>query len=430
MAHAKALDSLPAISCRNCRPAPVSDPQRLRLLACTGLLDAEPEAFFDRLTGLTRDLLDVPVALVSLVDDRRQFFISQTGLPSPWSEQRETPLSHSFCQTVVTTGNPLIVTNSEQDDRVKDNLAIPDLGVLAYAGFPIVAEGEVLGSFCAIRGKAHQWTQLELRVVREFAETVSNEVELRLQLEKQKQIQAALESSNEELEQFAQIAAHDLKEPLRGVSCCLQAMRETLVDVPPKAQVLFDHASESAAHMSNLIDSLKRYSRLGRDPIQAESLDLDWTVKRVLGDLARVVVEKNAVVEVDGSLGTAQVDPAQIRQLFQNLISNSLKFSRTDVPPHIVLSRQGDVFSVTDNGIGIDERYFERVFEVFRRLQSRQNYPGTGIGLAVCRRIVERHGGAIWLEAKEDQGSRFCFQLGGSPGQTVSQGESGSCQEA
>ena len=158
----------------------ILDTGRLEALRATNLLDSDAEESFDRFTHLAKLSLGIPVALVSLVDDRRQFFKSQVGLPSPWAELRETPLSHSFCQRVVSTKAPLIVTNALTDDRVKTNPAVSDLGVQAYAGLPLTtSDGHTLGAFCVVSPSPREWTDAELQTLERLAAGVLTEIELR-----------------------------------------------------------------------------------------------------------------------------------------------------------------------------------------------------------------------------------------------------------
>jgi two-component sensor histidine kinase len=159
------------------------NPARLAALADTGLPDSAAEEAFDRLTRMVTRLLGVPVALVSLVDDTRQFFKSQQGLQAPFSRERQTPLSHSFCQYVVIDRAPLIVTDAENDPRVCDNLAIPDLGVRAYLGVPLtLASGHVIGSLCAIDTAPRAWSDADLGSLSDVAEIVISEIQLRLEI--------------------------------------------------------------------------------------------------------------------------------------------------------------------------------------------------------------------------------------------------------
>jgi serine phosphatase RsbU (regulator of sigma subunit) len=161
-------------------PDRLSDPHRLRALESAALLDTPAEMAFDRLTSLASRILGAPVALVSLVTPDRQFFKSQCGLPSPYSERRETPLSHSFCQYVVEDGAALIVEDAREDERLASNLAIADLGVIAYAGYPIrTLDGEVLGSFCAIDDRPRVWSPGDLEILSELASAATDVVALR-----------------------------------------------------------------------------------------------------------------------------------------------------------------------------------------------------------------------------------------------------------
>jgi signal transduction histidine kinase len=160
--------------------AALADPDRLAALRATALLDSPPEEAFDRLTRLASHVLDVPVALVSLVDEDRQFFKSCIGLPEPWSSRRGTPLSHSFCQHAVTSAEPLVIEDAREHPLVKDNLAIRDLDVIAYAGFPLTtSDGAVLGTFCAIDSQPRTWSGEEMSFVREMAASTMTEIELR-----------------------------------------------------------------------------------------------------------------------------------------------------------------------------------------------------------------------------------------------------------
>ncbi|MGB3456235.1 MAG: GAF domain-containing protein [Litorimonas sp.] len=157
----------------------LDDAERLEALSRTRLMDSAPEPVFDRLSELATRLLGTPVSLVSLVDDHRQFFKSACGLPEP----RETPLSHSFCQHVVTSGEPLVIPDARRDPRVSKNLAIPDLGVIAYLGIPLMTlDGQPLGSFCAIDGEPRQWTEDDVRLMSDLALAVQSEIGLRLTL--------------------------------------------------------------------------------------------------------------------------------------------------------------------------------------------------------------------------------------------------------
>jgi hypothetical protein len=160
-------------------PSAVHAPARLRELRGTQLLDSPAEESFDRLTRLTSTVLNVPIALVSLVDDDRQFFKSCLGLPQPWARQRQTPLSHSFCQHVVESGEPLVISDAREHPVLRDNLAIRDIGVIAYMGVPLITpSGNVLGTLCAIDHQPRHWTTEQVEILSNLAGSVLSEIQL------------------------------------------------------------------------------------------------------------------------------------------------------------------------------------------------------------------------------------------------------------
>jgi hypothetical protein len=165
---------------RRAAPSATADPARLAALRATRLLDSPAEPGFERLTDLARRVLAVPVALISLVDADRQFFKSQQGLPEPWASGRETPLSHSFCQYVVRDREPLVVSDAREHPVLRDNLAVPEMGVVAYAGVPLITdEGYALGSLCAIDAKPRHWTAEQVELLGDLAQLTMQQIKLR-----------------------------------------------------------------------------------------------------------------------------------------------------------------------------------------------------------------------------------------------------------
>lgn len=178
----------------------LDDPDRLASLSDTGLMNSPPEQRFDRLTRITARALGVPVSLISLVDEKRQFFKSAIGLSEPWNSLRETPLSHSFCQHVVMSGAPLLVSDARSHPLVCDNLAIPDMGVEAYLGIPLMStDGQVLGSLCAIDGKPREWSEEDVETLADFAKLVEEQINLKAHIRNLMDIDAARELVSHEL---------------------------------------------------------------------------------------------------------------------------------------------------------------------------------------------------------------------------------------
>jgi signal transduction histidine kinase len=223
-----------------------------------------------------------------------------------------------------------------------------------------------------------------------------------------------LKRSNLDLEQFGYVASHDLQEPLRAVAGYVRLLEHRFPEkVDAKAREYIAGAAEGATRMERLITDLLTFSRLSTEGGTFAPTDLGVPLDTALRDLQFSIRAANAVVTSD-PLPTLPVDASQMVQLFQNLIANGLKF-HGERPPQIHIGARSEqerwVFWVRDNGIGIESQYFERVFQVFQRLHTRNKYPGTGIGLAICKKIVERHGGTIWVESQPGQGSTFFFSM-------------------
>ncbi|QLK27344.1 ATP-binding protein [Natrinema zhouii] len=226
-----------------------------------------------------------------------------------------------------------------------------------------------------------------------------------------------LEISNERLEQFAYAASHDLQEPLRMVSSYLQLVERRYGDeLDEDGREFIDYAVDGADRMREMIDGLLEYSRVETAGEPLEPVDLNAVLENVLDDLRLRFEESNGEVTAD-SLPIVEGDRGQLRQVFQNLVDNAIEYSG-DGPPRITVSaecRSGDgpewEVSVSDNGIGVDPEYSDQIFDVFHSYPDREEYDGTGIGLAICERIIERHGGEIWVTSEPSEGSTFTFTL-------------------
>jgi PAS domain S-box-containing protein len=223
-----------------------------------------------------------------------------------------------------------------------------------------------------------------------------------------------LKRSNKELEQFAYVASHDLQEPLRMVSSYVQLLAQRYEgQLDDKAQKYIAYAVDGALRMQQLIEDLLVYSRAGARGGSLESVDSGSALAAAIQNLTKTIEESGAVITHD-ELPVVRANAPQLTQVFQNLLSNAIKFHGEN-PPRVHVSAEDKghewVFSVKDHGIGIDPQYKDRVFVIFQRLHTRQEYPGTGIGLAVCQRIVERHGGRVWFESEPGMGSTFYFSV-------------------
>jgi PAS domain S-box-containing protein len=267
--------------------------------------------------------------------------------------------------------------------------------------------------------RAHD--ELEVRVRERTSELRSSNESLQLEVQERKRTEAALAlrseeltRSNAELEQFAYVASHDLQEPLRMVGSFVQLLERRYKDVlDAKGREHIGYAVDGARRMQMLIQDLLAFSRVGTQGKEFTPTNFNSVVRSVLNNLREAIGESGAKVKCD-PLPTLRADGTQIGQLFQNLISNAVKFRGEHSPTIQITAEPTDncwKFAVRDNGIGIDQRHSERIFLIFQRLHSRREYVGTGIGLAICKKIVDRHGGRIWVESEPGEGSTFLFTL-------------------
>ncbi len=250
--------------------------------------------------------------------------------------------------------------------------------------------------------------------INRIAGTVTDITARKLAEEKASRYSSELKRSNEELQQFAYVASHDLQEPLRMVTTYLELLEtKSGSELSPQGREFVKYAIEGSRRMRDLIDDLLLYSRIDSRPIEPELIDLNDIMSKVMGDL-KVSIEESGAKLVIEPLPIVCADRLQMRQLLTNLVSNAIKF-RTERPPRVLISSLAgeDEFtiSVRDNGIGIDPRFKDKLFKMFSRLHTREEFPGTGIGLAVAKKIVERHDGSIWFESEPGKGTTFFFTL-------------------
>ena len=232
--------------------------------------------------------------------------------------------------------------------------------------------------------------------------------------EKLKTLAEKLSLSNKELEQFAYVASHDLQEPLRMVASYIQLLQRRYTGkLSGEADEFIGYAVDGVVRMKSLINDLLAYSRVNTQEVKFEQTDLNKIVTQLSVNLRASIEESKAKLIFEG-LPTVMANPLHINQLMQNLISNAIKFRGAEPPVVNIAARHaGDewIISVSDNGIGIEQEFTDRIFVIFQRLHNYTEYPGTGIGLAICKKIVEKFGGHIWVESEPGKGSTFNFTI-------------------
>lgn len=346
------------------------------------------------------------VAFTLKSDGRIEYVNEQWWLYS--EDEKKMPMFHPSDEAIagkiksaIKEGNPVAA-----EARIK-NLQTGDFRYHLFKLTPVKEGKEILkwvGTFTDIHEQKSANEILEQKVKERTEELVDKNKEL--------------ETTNHELQQFAFVASHDLKEPLRKIRIFSSIIKQRFHNEVSEENTIIDRVIESSKRMTGLINDLLDYSRLSVAPVFSE-ISLRQLINEIINDLELTILEKNAVIEI-GELPTLKIIPAQMRQVFQNLISNSLKFSKEGIPPVIKISSEfinmedGEQFcriSVSDNGIGFNDKYIDKMFAIFQRLNARESYEGTGIGLAIVKKVIEKHNGTITAYGREGEGATFVMTL-------------------
>lgn len=376
-----------------------------------GLLDTDDAGPFDNLTTLASRVLGAPVSLVSIIDEAedRQYFKSAIGLGEPWASQRQTPLSHSFCQHVAKTNAPLIVDDARIHETVKSNLAIPDLGVIGYLGVPIHSpDQKPIGALCVIEPKVREWSDDDLNTMVDFARVVDDAIRALAKVR-------LSESFRIEQRETIVALAHDIRGPIRTVRMLLGTLGELYRSGNEKTLEQFlESAIDATDRLQNMTKGFLEYASVLNDPAELESIDLNSLIDGVFNDLESLRHEVRGELRRD-ELPQITGSRSQIYFLFINLIQNALKFRKEGVTPIVEVSAEMSddhvKIHVRDNGIGIEKDYHGQIFDLFQRLNSAEIYEGSGIGLASCLRIVQNAGGVISVQSEPGNGSTFTVSI-------------------
>jgi PAS domain S-box-containing protein len=348
---------------------------------------------------------------------KMQFFVDNFDEPPPPAD-----LTGTRTQYVFRTEKPLFLDT----DRTKQLEAEGEFRLVGtqpnfWLGTPLKTPNEVIGVLVVQSyDERYSYTQRDLDFLSSIAGQVALAIERKIAEEQLQVFNEKLQRSNRELQDFAYVASHDLQEPLRKVQTFADRLKtKYAASLDDNGLDYLERMRNAASRMQTLIQDLLSFSRVTTKAQPFVPVDLEQITREVMSDLEVKIEETGAVIETCG-LPRIDADPLQMRQLMQNLVTNALKFRRSDVAPLIKISAtngqsndHGPLYTITveDNGIGFDEKYLDKIFTVFQRLHGRAEYEGSGIGLAVCRKIVERHYGSITAESKPGFGSKFIFRL-------------------
>ena len=318
------------------------------------------------------------------------------------------PLGDTYCTYTLEQGRPIAFDHVGSSVLGRSN-SYRQLRLEAYIAAPIMVGGELYGTlnFSARQPAGRSFGSEDLEIIALLAQWLGLQIQTG-------QKQAELERSNSDLEQFASVASHDLQEPLRTISSFCELLEQRYArKLDDDAEEFIGFIVDGARRMQGLIDDLLSYARAGTKGRDFEMVDSDAILDKALQNLKAALDRNDAAVE-RGPLPKVRADEVQVLQLLQNLIGNAVKFRAEDhLRITVTAEDQGSAwcFAVTDNGIGIEPKFAKRIFLVFQRLHTREAIEGSGIGLSICKKIVERHGGRIWVEPAPGRGSRFCFTL-------------------
>jgi signal transduction histidine kinase len=354
------------------------------------------------------------------------FVINRDHTVQYWNKALE-EMSGAAAQNVIGTKEPWKAVYREERPTLADLLVderfseLPKWYSDKFHESPLIKEAYEAIDFFPNLGDEGKWLRSTASILRDSTGQIVGAIETLEDITDRKNAEdsirehsEALERSNQELEKFAYVASHDLQEPLRMVTSYMQLFsRRYTGKMDADADEFISFAVDGAKRMQILINDLLSYSRIGTKGREFTPVSCEEILDLALANLTTIIEETGSVVTHD-TLPTVLADKTQLVQLFQNLIGNAIKF-RSDKQPHVHVSAESKenmwIFSVKDNGIGIHPRYGDRIFEVFQRLHGRGQYSGTGIGLAICKKIVERHGGRISVQSKEGEGATFYFSL-------------------
>ncbi|MGE5682274.1 MAG: ATP-binding protein [Bacillota bacterium] len=364
---------------------------------------------------------DVLVPVVRVHKDAKPNEFLMTSCPDQLQS-----IDEGLLGRVARTGQSLLIRNI-QDEDIRNVKAcygpfIEKFNIKSMLIVPLKFHSNVIGIIGVLRGSTEaEYTVDDQQLMENLADRISLAIaNARLYADKLKEIEERklaetnLKKTLRELEQFTYVSSHDLQEPLRMVSAYTSMLNRRYSDLfDETARQYMDFVVDGAKRMQHLIKDLLNYSRISSKERIFKRTDCLLILEKVIDDLSLQIQESRAKVSYE-NMPAVNADPLLITQLFQNLISNALKFSKDKAPEiHISCTERDDdyLFSVKDNGIGIDKKYFDKIFIIFQRLHTRDEYPGTGIGLTICSKIVDQHGGRIWVESENGKGSTFYFTL-------------------
>lgn len=396
-------------------PLPANESQRLERLRNYGVLDTPAEEAFDRVVRLAAAILDVPIALISLIDDGRQWFKAKVGLDAP-----ETPRDFAFCAHAILGNDVFVVADAALDPRFKTNpLVVGDPKIRFYAGAPLTThDGLNLGTVCAIDRKPRTLTEEQKVLLRDLGAIVIDQMELRAagrkalaEVDERRRVDAFMTA-------FVSTVNHELRTPLTSIIGAIDLINSGAIgEVSPEVADLLTIADRNSAVLLRLINDLLDSAKIadGNLKLDLTTFDLDTAVRESVENMASYFRDHHVTVIYDGESGASvRADKVRLAQVMNNLLSNAVKFSPQGGEVRVALRRvdgRAEV-SVSDRGGGIPVSIRGRIFQKFVQGDGGgAKRPGTGLGLSIAKAIIEQHGGQIGFQTETGVGTRFYFSL-------------------
>ena len=387
--------------------------ERLKVLQEYHILDTLQEEIFDDITSLASSICNMPISLISLIDENRQFFKSHHGV-----EINQTPLELSICKHLIESDSDFFeVVDLREDSRFQNNpLVTLDPKIVSYFGISLkTITGVAFGTLCVIGKDKKKLNDEQKNALKILSKQVVSLLELRKSNFLLKSYQTKLEDYIQESREFTYIAAHDLKAPVRGINSFLRLIESKHTDIwDDKDRKYLDVIFDNVSRMDNLILDLMNYANCTSIEVNNENINVDTLVKDIFENLIKNLNIPEAKLKTS-ELPNMIYSSNAISLIFKNLINNALKYQTSESIPEIEINcienKVDWIFEVKDNGIGIAEEYFETIFKPFKRLHLQSEFAGSGLGLAATKKLIQNLNGDIWVKSKEGEGTNFIFRL-------------------
>lgn len=393
-------------------PIPINENERIAELGNYGLLDMFPEEAYDNIIQIAAYVCNTSAAFISLVDTKQQVFKVKKGF-----DDNGTNRENSICTyTILNSQEIFIVEDIRKDKRFKDKLINTGLeNLVFYAGIPVLSSnGYALGTLCVMDTQVKKLSDEQINILKHLSKQVTFLFELKRKSKELEESTSRNKILNKEMEDFVYAATHDLKEPVRMVSSFMKFLNQKYAaQLDETANKYIYYAMDGANRMNALINDLLEFYKAGKVDEEYENINIEEIVLEIQKLHETGNISTNAKIEFINIPSLINLPKNTLKQVMQNLICNATKYCHSNKRPvvkiNITENNTHYTFEISDNGIGIPENQLEKIFNPFVRLHRKEEYSGTGMGLAICKKNIEKYNGNIWATSKIGEGSTFYF---------------------